>query len=120
MCDNCEFRKKFFFQSINLLRHTYSLNVPNFFRISFKQVTVHALFWYLINILITFTSKQLRNLVIVITDVRHTDPCVEVILRVIVAVIVPVRVLAHAVPLPLDSREKFPHLFHVLQVPNSI
>ena len=48
------------------------------------------------------------GLIIVITDVRHTDPSVEVVLRVIVTVFVPVRVLAHAVPLALDPGEIIP------------
>ena len=59
------------------------------------------------------------NLVIIVLDVRHTDPRVEVVLRVIVTIVVPVCVPAHAVPLLLDSREMLSHFFHVLLVPDS-
>ena len=64
--------------------------------------------------------KTSMILVIVITDVRHTDPCFEVVLRVIVTVVVPVRFLAHAVPLTLDPWELISYFLHVLQVPNSV
>ena len=44
-----------------------------------------------IKIYIMFTT----NLFIIIADIRHTDPRVEVVLWVIITIVVPVRVIAH-------------------------
>ena len=90
-------------------------NRINMFQI-YKQATIQFSLYY-----VKFSViKNTIILVIVVTDVRHTDPCVEVVLQVIVTVFVLVRVLAHAVPLPLDPREVISHFLHVLQVPNSV
>ena len=71
---------------------------------------------YIKLIYIMFTT----NLFIIIADIQHTDPRVEVVLWVIITIVVPVRVIAHAVPLLLEPREMLSHLFHVLLVPNSV
>ena len=57
-------------------------------------------------------------LIFIITYIRHTDPCVKVVLWVAVTGVVTVRVLALAVLLLLDPREIFPHLLDVIQVPH--
>ena len=62
----------------------------NIFHI-YKQATIQFSPRYIKLVFIKITA----NLVIVITDVQHTDPCIEVILWVIVTVVVPVCVLAH-------------------------
>ena len=76
----------------------------------YKQSTIQTFLNSIKRIYFKFTA----NLVIVIADIRHTDPCVEVVLQVIVTVVVPVRVPAHAVPLLLDPGEVLSHFLHIL------